>query len=61
METTTKASAEKDEPNLLTTTMEASAEESEKTALTSEPLFLRRRQYIYGLRVLMTMTADLVD
>ena len=57
----TEASAKEDEPEVLTTTMEASAEESEKTALTSEPLFLRRRQYIYRLRVLMTMTADLVE
>ena len=55
--TTTEASAEEDEPGVLTTTMYASVEEAEETKCMSERLQCQRRHCVYRLRVLTTTTA----
>ena len=59
MVTTTKASADEDEPKVSTTRTELLAEEAEETKCPSECLRRKRPQCVYGIRLLMTMTTAL--
>ena len=58
--TTTEASEEEDEPELLMTTTEASVEEAEETTHPSEHLQRRRHRFVYGIKVLTT-TMELLE
>ena len=57
MATTTEASAEKDDPEDLTTMTDVSAEEAEETIRLSELLQRQRQQCVYGPRKSTTRTA----
>ena len=59
--TTMEALTEEDDPKVLTTTTEASIEEAEYTMRPSERLRWRRRRCVYGIRVLTTTMAALVE
>ena len=58
---TAEASAEEDETEVSTTIIEVSIEEVEDKMRPSERLQRRRRQCIYGIRVLTTTTVSLSE
>ena len=59
--TTREGQTKENEPEVLTTTIEASIEQAEDTSRPSKCLQRRRRQCVYGIRVLTTTSKALPE